>query len=117
MASSESGSDGADRMIESLRGAENSALEAVRKFLDTVNGAVPDVSADDSPRKRIIDSAKDDRGTCRHVERLRAKDREGRSERGGRVRKGRVIVQVLKTCVMPSQNHRHRPPCPGWGQG
>jgi hypothetical protein len=44
-------------MIESLRGAENSALEAVRKFLDTVNGAVPDVSADDSPRKRIIDSA------------------------------------------------------------
>ena len=57
MASSESGSDGADRMIESLRGAENSALEAVRKFLDTVNGVFPDVSSDDGPRKKIIDSA------------------------------------------------------------
>lgn len=57
MTSTEAGSDGADRIIESLRGAENSALEAVRKFLDTVNGVFPDVGADDGPRKKIIDSA------------------------------------------------------------
>ena len=35
--------DGADRLIESLAGAEKSALEAVRKFLDTVDDAFPHV--------------------------------------------------------------------------
>ena len=32
-------------------------LNRYRKFLDTVNGVFPDVSADNGPRQRIIDSA------------------------------------------------------------
>jgi len=46
-----------DRFIESFHDAGNSALESVRKFLDTVNGVFPDVSSDGGPRKMIIDSA------------------------------------------------------------
>jgi len=46
----------AERIIESGREAEEFALEAVRKFLDTVNGIFPDVS-EDGPRRKIIDSA------------------------------------------------------------
>ena len=57
MPGTETGSDDAERIIETLQGAETSALEAVRKFLDTVNGVFPDVSSDDGPRKKIIDSA------------------------------------------------------------
>ena len=57
MSSTEVRSDGADRIIESLQDAEDSALEAVRKFLDTVNGVFPDVGAEGAPRKKIIDSA------------------------------------------------------------
>ncbi len=49
--------DGADRMIDSVAEAERSALEAVRKFLDTVNKAFPDVGPDGGQRQRIIDSA------------------------------------------------------------
>ena len=45
-----------ERIIESGRGAEEPTLEAVRKFLDTVNGVFPDVS-EDGPRRKIIDSA------------------------------------------------------------
>ena len=48
--------DGAIRVIESVEDAEKSALEAVRKFLDTVDGVFPDVSVD-GPRRTIIDSA------------------------------------------------------------
>ena len=43
-------------IIEAVRDAEESALEAVRKFVDTVNGILPDVR-DDGPRRKIIDSA------------------------------------------------------------
>jgi hypothetical protein len=57
MATTESQTDGADRIIESFQDAENSALEAVRKFLETVNGVFPDLTADGGPRKKIIDSA------------------------------------------------------------
>jgi len=57
MTSTETGSGSADRIIESFRDAGNTALESVRKFLDTVNGAFPDVGADHGPRQRIIDSA------------------------------------------------------------
>ena len=57
MSSTEVRSDGADRIIESLQDEEDSALEAVRKFLDTVNGVFPDVGAEGAPRKKIIDSA------------------------------------------------------------
>jgi ABC-type transporter Mla subunit MlaD len=46
-----------DQIFESVQRAENTALESVRKFLDTVNAQFPDVTADAGPRKRIIDSA------------------------------------------------------------
>jgi hypothetical protein len=46
-----------DRFIESFHDAGSSALESVRKFLDTVNSVFPDLSADNGPRKKIIDSA------------------------------------------------------------
>ena len=46
-----------NKLIESVRNAEDSALEAVREFLDTVNGVFPDVNAEDGPRRKIIDSA------------------------------------------------------------
>lgn len=45
-----------NRIIESVRDAEELSLEAVRKFVDTVNGILPDVR-DDAPRRKIIDSA------------------------------------------------------------
>ncbi len=57
MTSTKTGSGSADRIIESFRDTGNTALESVRKFLDTVNGAFPDVGADNGPRQRIIDSA------------------------------------------------------------
>ena len=49
--------DGADRIIDSVAEAERTALDAVRRFLDTVNKAFPDVGSDGGSRQRIIDSA------------------------------------------------------------
>jgi len=57
MTNTETGSGSADRIIESFHNAGNTALESVRKFLDTVNGVFPDGSADNGPRQQIIDSA------------------------------------------------------------
>jgi hypothetical protein len=48
--------DGAIRVIDSVEDAEQAALEAVRKFLDTVDGVFPKVD-EDGPRRKIIDSA------------------------------------------------------------
>ncbi len=48
--------DGTTRVIETIENAEKVSLEAVRKFLDTVNGAFPEVG-EDGPRRKIIDSA------------------------------------------------------------
>jgi hypothetical protein len=48
--------DSTNRIIESVRDAEKSALESVRRFVDTVNGALPDLGSD-GPRRKIIDSA------------------------------------------------------------
>jgi hypothetical protein len=48
--------NGAIRIIESVEDAEQSALEAVRKFLDSVNGVFRDVN-EDGPRRKIIDAA------------------------------------------------------------
>ncbi|HUK68252.1 MAG TPA: hypothetical protein VLW50_05785 [Streptosporangiaceae bacterium] len=58
MTSTEQGgmSEGASKIIESAREAEESALEAVRKFVDTVDSVFPDVG-EDRPRRKIIDSA------------------------------------------------------------
>jgi DNA-binding protein HU-beta len=49
--------DGAERVMEALQGAERAAIEAVRKFLDAVDGALPHTLTDARSRKRIIDSA------------------------------------------------------------
>jgi hypothetical protein len=48
--------NGAIRIIESVEDAEQSAIEAVRKFIDSVNGVFRDVS-EDGPRRKIIDAA------------------------------------------------------------
>ena len=48
---------GAERLIESLADAEKSALEAVRKFLDTVDDAFPHLGEGGGQRQKIIDSA------------------------------------------------------------
>ena len=48
--------DGLNRIIESLQDAEQSALEAVRKFVDTVDGAFPDLG-EAGPRRKILDAA------------------------------------------------------------
>ena len=48
--------DGLNRIIDSLQDAEQSALEAVRKFVDTVDGAFPDVGEGGS-RRKILDAA------------------------------------------------------------
>ncbi len=45
-----------ERMIESGREAEEVALEALRKFLDTVDSVFPD-AGQEGPRRKIIDSA------------------------------------------------------------
>jgi len=49
--------DGAQRLIESLAGAEKAALEAVRKFLDTVDDAFPHRGEGGGQRQKIIESA------------------------------------------------------------
>ena len=49
--------DSVDRIIDSLGGAENSAFEAVRKFLDTVNDAFPHLGEGGGTRQKVIDSA------------------------------------------------------------
>lgn len=48
--------DGANRIIESLQDAEQSALESVRRFVDTVDGAFPDLG-EGGTRKKILDAA------------------------------------------------------------
>jgi hypothetical protein len=48
--------DGANRIIESLQDAEQSALESVRRFVDTVDGAFPDLR-EGGTRKKVLDAA------------------------------------------------------------
>lgn len=59
MASSDRKSEAevADRVIQSIKEAEDSALAAVHRFVDTVNDVIPDVGGEDGRRKKIIDSA------------------------------------------------------------
>jgi hypothetical protein len=49
--------DGATRLIETIEHAEKTSLEAVRNFLDTVDGVFPHLGGEDGPRRKIIDSA------------------------------------------------------------
>jgi hypothetical protein len=48
--------DAAQGFIKDLEKNEDRAIEAVRRFVDTVDGAFPDVG-EDGPRRRIIDAA------------------------------------------------------------
>jgi hypothetical protein len=44
------------RLIDTIEDAERASLEAVRKFVDTVDGVFPALG-DDAPRRKIIDAA------------------------------------------------------------
>jgi hypothetical protein len=48
--------DSAARLIDTIEHTELSALESVRKFVDTVDGVFPN-AGEDGPRRKIIDSA------------------------------------------------------------
>ena len=56
MASDQTQQGGTGRLIGTIEDAEKTSLEAVRKFVDTVNNAFPDLG-EDGPRRKIIDSA------------------------------------------------------------
>ncbi|MGO9455960.1 MAG: hypothetical protein ACLP62_02780 [Acidimicrobiales bacterium] len=57
MAVEEAGKTVGERLVESLETGETSVLDAVHRFVDTVNNAFPDLGEDDGPRKKIIDAA------------------------------------------------------------
>ena len=44
------------RLVDSIEDVEQSTIAAVRRFIDSVDGALPALS-DDRPRTKIIDSA------------------------------------------------------------
>ena len=48
---------GTTRLIGTIEHAEHVSLEAVRNFLDTVDGVFPRLGSDEGPRRKIIDSA------------------------------------------------------------
>lgn len=50
--------DAPTELIDSIQDVEKSSLDAVRRFLDTVNDAFPDLTDanGDGPRRKIIDS-------------------------------------------------------------
>jgi hypothetical protein len=48
---------GTNRLVDTIEDAEHTSLEAVRKFVDTVDSVVPHLGGDDGPRRKIIDSA------------------------------------------------------------
>lgn len=48
--------DRAAEVIGTIESAEQATIDAVRTFVESVDRALPDIS-DDSPRKKIIDSA------------------------------------------------------------
>ena len=85
MTSTKTGSGSADRIIESFRDTRNTALESVRKFLDTVNGVFPDVGArrPSTPVDHRF-GVQDDRAACRHVDPACGENRKGKSGRSGR---------------------------------
>ncbi len=56
MASDKTEQGGTDRLIGTIEDAQKTSLDAVRKFVDTVNNAFPDLG-EDGPRRKIIDSA------------------------------------------------------------
>ena len=58
MSTTDTPTSSADRLLDTIQSAERSTVEAVRRFVDTVDGAVPDVGDEqDGPRRQIIDAA------------------------------------------------------------
>ena len=58
MTTTQTKSETAPRLIETIEDAEQTSLEAVRKFVDTIDSAFPDLSREsDGPRRKIIDAA------------------------------------------------------------
>jgi hypothetical protein len=49
--------DDGTRLIDSIERAEHVSLEAVRRFLDSVDSVFPSSVSNDGPRRKIIDSA------------------------------------------------------------
>jgi len=45
------------RLVDTIEDAEHTSLEAVRKFVNTVDSVFPHLGGDDGPRRKIIDSA------------------------------------------------------------
>lgn len=54
--SADSPTEGIQKLIEGAGESEKSALEAMQRFVQTVNDAIPDVG-EDGPRHQIIDAA------------------------------------------------------------
>jgi hypothetical protein len=48
---------GTNRLVDTIEEAEHTSLEAVRKFVDTVDSVFPHLGGDDGPRRNIIESA------------------------------------------------------------
>lgn len=58
MSTTDTPTTSADRLIDTIESAEQSTVEAVRRFVDTVDDAVPDVGDEETgPRRQIIDAA------------------------------------------------------------
>lgn len=53
---SQESAEGLQGLIEGLQENEQNALDAVKRFVDTVNDAFPDIN-EDGPRKKIIEAA------------------------------------------------------------
>ena len=48
---------GTTRLVDTIEEAEHTSLEAVRRFVDTVDSVFPHLGGDDGLRRKIIDSA------------------------------------------------------------
>ncbi len=57
MTATQSKEDGTARLIDSIEKAEHVSLEAVRSFVETVDGVFPHLGGEDAPRRKIISSA------------------------------------------------------------
>jgi len=57
MAATQTRRTGTNRLVDTVEDAEHTSLEAVRKFVDTVDSVFPHLGGDDGPRRKIIDTA------------------------------------------------------------
>jgi len=56
MAATQAPQSSTARIFGTIEQVEQASLEAVRRFVDTIDGSLPD-GGDDGPRRKIIDSA------------------------------------------------------------